>query len=201
MFTGIIESQAIVQDVQKTGQGVMRITFESPVSAELKIDQSVSHDGVCLTVVACDDKSHTVEVIDETLRRTHFTTLKPGDRLNVERAMMAGARLDGHMVQGHVDTLGTVISIEENTFVFSHPVEFDLLVVMKGSICINGVSMTVMHTRSGELGVALIPYTLENTGFGTLVTGDHVNLEFDILGKYVQKHLAHRSSEIIAETM
>lgn len=201
MFTGIIETQAVVRVVESKGHGVMRVTFESPVSGALKIDQSVSHDGVCLTVVACDDTSHTVEIIEETLKRTHFPNLKSGDRVNIERAMMAGARLDGHMVQGHVDTQGTVKSVEDNTFLFSYPSEFDDLVVMKGSICINGVSMTVMHTTAGVLGVALIPYTLEHTGFGTLAVGDRINLEFDILGKYVQKHLAHRSSEIIAETM
>ncbi len=201
MFTGIIEAQAIVGVVNYDGHGVMRATFESPISGGLKIDQSVAHDGVCLTVIACDERSHTVEIIEESLKRTHFTDLKPGDKVNLERAMMAGARLDGHMVQGHVDTLGTVKSIEENTFLFSYPNVFDTLVVMKGSICINGVSMTVMHSAPGVLGVALIPYTLEHTGFGTLAVGDHINLEFDILGKYVQKHLEHRSSEIIAETM
>ena len=201
MFTGIIETQAIVRVVERKDREVMRVTFESPISDALKIDQSVSHDGVCLTVVACDSSSHTVEIIEETLKRTHFTNLQPGDRVNIERAMMAGARLDGHMVQGHVDTLGTLTSIEENTFLFSYPVEYDDLVVMKGSICINGVSMTVMYNTPGVLGVALIPYTLENTGFGALAVGDHINLEFDILGKYVQKHLAHRSSAINAETM
>jgi len=193
MFTGIIEAQAIVRIVQNNGHGVMRITFDSPVSGALKIDQSVAHDGVCLTVISCDEESHTVEVINETLRRTHFSQLSTGDKLNIERAMMAGARLDGHMVQGHVDTLGKVKSIVENTFVFTFPPEFDPLVVMKGSICINGVSMTVMHTDSGELGVALIPYTLEHTGFGTLSIGDSVNLEFDILGKYVARMLGTAS--------
>jgi len=201
MFTGIIETQAIVTAVESSGRGIMRVTFESPISGALKIDHSVSHDGVCLTVVACNENTHTVEIIAETLKRTHFPGLKRGNKLNIERAMMAGARLDGHMVQGHVDTLGTVKSIIDNNFIISYPSEFDPLVVMKGSICINGVSMTVMHTASGELGVALIPYTLEHTGFGTLTTGDKVNLEFDILGKYVQKNLAHRSSEILAETM
>lgn len=201
MFTGIIETQAIARGIEKMGQGVLRVTFESPISGELKVDQSVAHDGVCLTVIACDDKTHTVELIEETLKRSHFRNLKSADHVNIERAMMAGARLDGHMVQGHVDTLGTLESIEDNTFLFSYPKEFDPLVVMKGSICTNGVSMTVMYSTPGILGVALIPYTLEHTGFGTLVVGDHINLEFDILGKYVQKHLAHRSNDFIPGTM
>ncbi len=201
MFTGIIEAQAIVSAVNSNNQGGLRVTFDSPLSGELKIDQSVSHDGVCLTVVACDDASHDVDIIHETLKRTHFEYLKSGNRVNIERAMMAGARLDGHMVQGHIDTVGTLKSIADNTFLFSYPTEFDPLVVLKGSICVNGVSMTVMHTSPGILGVALIPYTLEHTGFGTLAVGDSINLEFDILGKYVRKNLAHRSSEIIPETM
>jgi riboflavin synthase len=201
MFTGIIETQAVVQAVKSDDQGVMRVTFTSPISSLLKIDQSVSHDGVCLTVVAFNDFSHTVEIIEETLRHTHFSTLSPGKKVNIERAMLTGARLDGHMVQGHVDTLGKVKSIVDNDFIFSHPDEFDSLVVMKGSICINGVSMTVSHVAQGELGVSLIPYTLEHTGFGALAIGDDVNLEFDILGKYVQKNLAHRSSENRAEAM
>jgi len=195
MFTGIIEARASVKHVLNDGTRIKRVTFESPISAELKIDQSLSHDGVCLTVISCDAKSHTVEIIEETLLRSHFKDLKPGKRVNLERAMKADSRLDGHMVQGHVDTSGTLKSIQDNLFVFSFPHEFDPLVVMKGSICINGVSLTVMHTANGELGVALIPYTLENTGFGALKIGDPINLEFDILGKYVQKQMSHRSSE------
>ena len=192
MFTGIIESTARVQSIDSTTRpGIMHITFESSLADQLKVDQSLAHDGVCLTVVKCDNTSYSVDVIDETVKRSNIGDLSAGSRVNLERAMVSGARLDGHMVQGHVDTVGILESIAGEYYNFTCPEEFDALIVHKGSICINGVSLTVTSVAPGRFSVALIPYTLEHTNLGALQTGDRVNLEFDILGKYVQKNLAH----------
>jgi riboflavin synthase len=192
MFTGIIETAASVAALNTDRTtGILRATFSTPLTSELKVDQSIAHNGVCLTVVAIDGNQYSVDIIPETLAVTNFGELSKGDRVNLERAMISGGRLDGHMVQGHVDAKGTVSSIQDGYWHFSYPPKFDPLVVMKGSICINGVSLTVTHSAKGTFGVALIPYTLEHTNLGDLKAGDSVNLEFDILGKYVQKNLAH----------
>ena len=192
MFTGIIESAAQVVGLSTDERtGILRATFRTDLTQELKVDQSLAHNGVCLTVVAILDDEYSVDIIPETLERSNLGKMKVGDRVNLERAMISGGRLDGHMVQGHVDAVGTLTSIDNGYWHFSYPEEYDQLVVMKGSICINGVSLTVTHSIPGSLGVALIPYTLEFTNLGDLNAGDTVNLEFDILGKYVQKSLAH----------
>lgn len=193
MFTGIIEALGRITGMDERDHGVRRYTFASRLSSDLKIDQSLAHDGVCLTVVAQGTGEHSTDVIPETIERSRFADLKVGDTVNLERAMLANARLDGHLVQGHVDTIGQCQEIEDGYYSFTYPVRYSSLVVEKGSICINGVSLTVARCSDGLVTVALIPYTLEHTNFGSLVTGNMVNLEFDILGKYVQKHLQHYS--------
>lgn len=197
MFTGIIETVGIVEEVTTSGD-IVAIRMASEISKELKVDQSVAHNGVCLTVVACDDKTHTLQLITETINKSNFGFVKQGDRVNLERAMVAGARLDGHLVQGHVDSVGKLVDISDNHFTFSYEPEFEALVVMKGSICVNGVSLTIADNTPGHLAVALIPYTLEHTNLGDLEIGDSVNLEFDILGKYVLKQMQNRPHESIA---
>ncbi len=199
MFTGIIEAPGRVQAIRTEGSNV-HFTIASPISHELKIDQSVAHNGVCLTVVGLGGGTHTVTAIDETLRRSNLGDLREGDLINIERAMLANARLDGHLVQGHVDTTGlctaTTALDGSWTFQFEYPFLPEYLLVDKGSICINGVSLTVVNPHedlpSGKAGfsVAIIPYTWEHTNFKTLRPGDRVNLEFDVIGKYVAKYLA-----------
>ncbi|MEZ4957583.1 MAG: riboflavin synthase [Saprospiraceae bacterium] len=198
MFTGIIETIGKIANIQKEGSNV-HFTVHSPISNELKIDQSVSHNGVCLTVVALDDQSHTVTAIEETLIRSNLGKLQIGDPVNLERAMKPNARLDGHMVQGHVDATGNCIGIEERDgswyFYFEYEYQPEYLLVDKGSVCINGVSLTVVKPDEDAAGkarfsVAIIPYTFEHTNFGHLKKGDTVNLEFDVIGKYVAKYMA-----------
>lgn len=191
MFTGIIETLGAVQSIRKEGTNV-HFTVESPISQELKIDQSVSHNGVCLTVVAVNDHTHTVTAVEETLKRTNLGDWQVGSLVNLERAMLANARLDGHMVQGHVDATGECIAIEELDgswyFRFRYtPTEAHLL-VDKGSISVNGVSLTVVEPHHDIFSVAIIPYTYEHTTFKTLHVGDRINLEFDIIGKYIAKY-------------
>lgn len=188
MFTGIIEAQGEVIAVAKEGSNI-HFTINSGLSHRLKIDQSVAHDGVCLTVVACDDQSHTVTAVAETLLKTNLGQWKGGRILNLERAMKLGDRLDGHIVQGHVDTTGTCIDRKEadgsHLFRFEFPEKFAALIIEKGSICINGVSLTAFNAGKNTFEVTIIPYTLEHTNFRNLQAGDAVNLEFDILGKYM----------------
>lgn len=188
MFTGIIEDQGKVTWVVKEGSNV-HFTVESKISKTLKIDQSVAHDGVCLTVVACDEKQHTVTAVAETLLKTNLSGWKEGRVLNLERAMKLGDRLDGHIVQGHVDTTGLCISKAEvngsHLFRFEFPESFAALIIEKGSICINGVSLTAFNAGRHTFEVTIIPYTLEHTTFRYLEAGDAINLEFDILGKYM----------------
>ena len=195
MFTGIIEAlgevTAIVQDREN-----IDFTVSSAISDELKIDQSLSHDGVCLTVVRKDDHSHTVTAVQETLMRTRLADWRVGSRVNLERAMQAGARLDGHIVQGHVDTVGTCREVREagGSWYYTFSYDTDDLLVDKGSICINGVSLTVVEPKDATFRVAIIPYTHEHTNFRELRAGDRVNLEFDIVGKYIARQLhAYRS--------
>lgn len=193
MFTGIIEALGKVVAMDREGTNV-HITIESPLSHELKVDQSVAHDGVCLTVVACDQHAHTVTAIEETLKRTAIGLWVPGRLVNLERAMPANGRLDGHIVQGHVDATGRCTGIEAREG--SHYVHFEYepkpehLLVDKGSICINGVSLTVVSPQENRFSVAIIPYTWQHTNFHQLQAGDRVNLEFDIIGKYIARHLA-----------
>ena len=200
MFTGIIETQGTIDHAAVDGD-ITTIRIISGISKELKVDQSVAHNGVCLTVVDCNATSHTVQLITETINRSNFGYVAPGDRVNLERAMIAGARLDGHLVQGHVDSVGKLTEITDNHYTFSYDLEYEPLVVMKGSICVNGVSLTIAGNTPGHLTVALIPYTMEHTNFGGLKIGDKVNLEFDILGKYVLKNIANRSYESLAGTV
>ena len=196
MFTGIIEALGKVSRVRPDG-GNVHFTIESPVSPELKIDQSLSHNGVCLTVVACGENMHTVTAVPETLHRSNLGSLRPGDLVNLERAMQLNARLDGHLVQGHVDVTGTCTRVEALdgswVFHFEYPFSHERLLVDKGSICINGVSLTVIRpSENGStacFSVAIIPFTFEHTNFNSLKVGDQVNLEFDVIGKYVAKYL------------
>ena len=188
MFTGIIEAAGEIQKIEREADNV-HFTVSSPISDALKIDQSLAHDGVCLTVVRLGEGTHTVTAIRETLERTRLGQWSVGDRVNLERAMVAGARLDGHMVQGHVDTVGHCTGVEEAGgswyFSFRYPAETGHILVDKGSICINGVSLTVVEPTADTFRVAIIPYTYEHTNFGNLAAGDGVNLEFDVIGKYV----------------
>lgn len=190
MFTGIIESAAKVIQLKKENTN-LHITLSSEITTELKVDQSVAHNGVCLTVVAIDGNQYTVTAIEETLNKTNLGHLQEGSIVNVERAMKMNARLDGHIVQGHVDQ--TAICIEslnkDGSWIFSF--EYDSsssnVTIEKGSICINGVSLTVVDSKINSFSVAIIPYTYEHTGFKTMAKGDVVNLEFDVIGKYVKR--------------
>jgi riboflavin synthase len=194
MFTGIIEALGTVEKLASDG-GNVHITVSSPISSELKIDQSVSHNGVCLTVVSLGEGTHTVTAIAETLRKTDISTWEKGDIVNLERCMPAHGRFDGHIVQGHVDCLGKVVSIEEENgswlFNFVHDKGTDFT-VEKGSICVNGTSLTAFNTSDTGFSVAIIPYTYEHTCFHRLREGDMVNLEFDIIGKYVARMVGAR---------
>jgi riboflavin synthase len=195
MFTGIIESLGTVVGVANEGTN-RHFTIASPFAGELKIDQSVAHDGVCLTVVALDVAAgtHVVTAIDETLKKTNLGQWQPGRHLNLERCLAAGGRFDGHIVQGHVDATAECVSVEDQNgswlFRFRHEAGPQRLTVEKGSITINGVSLTCFNSTPTEFSVAIIPYTYEHTGFHQLQAGDRVNLEFDIVGKYVAKLLA-----------
>ncbi|MEY3321238.1 MAG: hypothetical protein RLZZ417_821 [Bacteroidota bacterium] len=191
MFTGIIESLGTVEAISLHGTN-KEFTISSPISNELKVDQSLSHNGVCLTVTAIEDGRHQVTAIDETLQRSNLDSLKVGETVNLERAMSGLSRFDGHLVQGHVDTVGQVVSENDIDgswlFTFSFPQENKHLLVDKGSVCINGVSLTVINPTNTTFQVAIIPYTFEHTTFRTLKKGNPVNLEFDILGKYIAKY-------------
>ncbi len=193
MFTGIIEGLGKLTSIEKEGDNY-HFTFNGPFTSELKIDQSVAHNGACLTVVKIDGEQYTVTAIDETLKRTNLGTLSEGDFVNLERCMVAGARLDGHMVQGHVDQTGTCERVEELDGSWKYWISYNPnannITVEKGSICINGVSLTVVDSTSDSFSVAIIPYTYEHTTFKNLKVGNKVNLEFDIIGKYVAKILS-----------
>lgn len=191
MFTGIVEEIGEVIDIIKEDQNA-HFVIKSVISSELKIDQSISHNGVCLTVVAQQEDWHKVTAISETLGITNLNSLKKGDLVNLERCLKIGDRLDGHMVQGHVDSTAKCIKVTEENgswrYLFEGNSEVEQLVVHKGSICINGVSLTVTKTMNQELEVAIIPYTYEHTNFQQIQVGDLVNIEFDILGKYFLKN-------------
>jgi riboflavin synthase len=196
MFTGIIEEVVSVVDV-KTENTNKHFTFKSNNASELQVDQSIAHNGVCLTVVGLDkeNQQYTVTAIKETLDKTNLDTLHPGDLVNFERCLKIGSRLDGHMVQGHVDTTAECIEVmsENGSWIFRFKYDADEVTVPKGSITINGVSLTVVDSLEKEFSVAIIPYTFENTSFKRLNKGDRVNLEFDVIGKYVRRILAQQS--------
>jgi riboflavin synthase len=194
MFTGIVEEVAEVVEVQT--QGTNRdLLLRARMTPELKVDQSVSHNGVCLTVVRIAGDTYTVTAVEETLQRSNLGALKPGDVVNLERSLRIGDRLDGHLVQGHVDTVVQCIGMYDRdgswTFVFTLPDEAQLL-VPKGSICLNGVSLTIAALDAQSFSVAIIPYTFAHTTFHRLKPGDRVNVEYDVLGKYVQRMMAGR---------
>jgi riboflavin synthase len=192
MFTGIIEQLAVVKKVIKEAEN-LHVTLEAPFTQELKIDQSVAHNGICLTVVQIEGQEYTVTAIRETIEKTNIEQWKVGTKVNVERCMQMNGRLDGHIVQGHVDVTGICIAIEDQQgswkFTFRHPE--DQVTVEKGSITVNGTSLTVVDSQKDTFSVCIIPYTYEHTNFHQLKVGDSVNLEFDIIGKYVAKLFAH----------
>ena len=195
MFTGIIEAFGTIKSLEKESTN-LHITLESDLAKTLKIDQSVAHNGVCLTVVACDKKTYTVTAIEETLLKSNMGTLQINDLVNLERAMKLGDRLDGHMVQGHVDQIGIVNKIDKLEGSWKYSIEYDRsfsnITVSKGSITINGVSLTVVDSFENSFTVHIIPYTFEHTNFNDFEIGTKVNLEFDIVGKYLTKlHSMH----------
>ena len=190
MFTGIIETLGTIQEIKKDKDNI-HITMDSSITAELKIDQSVAHNGICLTVVALKDTSYTVTAIDETIKKTNLGNWEVGDSVNLERAMKLGDRLDGHIVQGHVDQTGTCIEAAETNgswlYTFEYNEELNNLTIEKGSITVNGVSLTVINSKKNQFSVAIIPYTYEHTNFNSFKIGTKINLEFDVIGKYVSK--------------
>lgn len=190
MFTGIIETIAKLEKLEKENSNI-HFTFSSSITGELKIDQSVAHNGVCLTVVNIEDKEYTVTAIEETLLRTNLGNLTAGSEVNLERCMPANGRFDGHIVQGHVDTTAICKSIKDLNgsfeFLFEHSKAKNFVTVEKGSICVNGVSLTVVQSTDISFTVHLIPYTIKHTNFKNLKVGDKVNIEFDIIGKYLAK--------------
>lgn len=190
MFTGIIETLGTVQEIKKENSN-LHISIRSTITVDLKIDQSVAHNGVCLTVVALDENYYTVTAINETLKKTNLSDLSVGDLVNLERAMKLGDRLDGHIVQGHVDQTGTCTSITEENgswfYTFEYDDKLNNLTIEKGSITVNGVSLTVVNSRKNKFSVAIIPYTHEHTNFKNFKIGTRINLEFDVIGKYVSR--------------
>ena len=190
MFTGIIETAATIAQIEKDNDNI-NITLTCPIVPELKVDQSLAHDGVCLTVVALTPNSYTVTAIKETLEKTNLGSWAVGSVVNLERAMRLGDRLDGHIVQGHVDQVGTCKSVEEAGgswyFTFQYDAGANNITIEKGSITVNGVSLTVVNSKANEFSVAIIPYTYEHTNFKTIQAGTVVNLEFDVVGKYVAR--------------
>jgi len=192
MFTGIIENMAEVVDV-KPNKNNLDILFKSDLLFELKVDQSISHNGVCLTVADISNETYLVNVVKETIDKSNFDSIRVGDMVNVERSMMLNDRLDGHIVQGHVDQIAECVSIDEQggsyvmTFKYK---KSENITVEKGSICVNGISLTVCNSKENTFSVAIIPYTWDNTNLKNINVGDTVNLEFDIVGKYIAKLLS-----------
>jgi riboflavin synthase len=191
MFTGIIESTGTITALQPEGSNV-HIHIDSSLTDELKIDQSIAHNGVCLTVVDFPQSGrYVVTAIQETLKKSNLGDLNVGDMVNLERCLKAGDRLDGHMVQGHVDTTAVCEEIREEDgswyFRFSHEEGPHFITVEKGSVCVNGISLTVVDAHPKGFSVAIIPYTYEHTNLKNLVVGDRINVEFDILGKYIAR--------------
>lgn len=196
MFTGIIETLAEVVSTRKDG-GNLVITIQTPLAGELKIDQSVAHNGVCLTVTNIQGDTYETIAVAETLQKSNLGQLTPTQFVNLERAMVFNGRIDGHLVQGHVDSVGECLSCQEQDgswlYRFRYPKEFAALIVEKGSICMNGISLTVFDVTDDEFSVAIIPYTYEHTNVSKIKAGSLINLEFDILGKYVARQMAVRN--------
>ena len=190
MFTGIIETMGTITRIEREG-GNVHYSLSSNITHELKIDQSLAHNGVCLTVVAIDGDQYTVTAIQETLDKTALKQWAVGDKINLERAMRLGDRLDGHLVQGHVDEVASCISVEDQDgswlYRFAYSEDSKNMTIEKGSICVNGTSLTVVGSEPNSFGVAIIPYTYEHTVFHQLKKGDLVNIEFDMVGKYIAK--------------
>lgn len=190
MFTGIIETLGIIKDLKKNNSN-LDITISSVITHELKVDQSVAHNGICLTVIAISNDEYTVTAIKETIEKTNLSDWKIGDFINLERAMKLGDRLDGHIVQGHIDQTGICKSIEEAEgswyFTFEYNRDLDNITIEKGSITVNGVSLTVVNSKENQFSVAIIPYTFEHTNFKNFKIGTKINLEFDIVGKYISR--------------
>jgi riboflavin synthase len=192
MFTGIIENMAEVIDV-KPNKNNLDITFKSDLLSELKVDQSISHNGVCLTVADISNETYLVNVVKETIDKSNFDSIRVGDMVNIERSMILNDRLDGHIVQGHVDQIAECVSIDEQggsyvmTFKYK---KSENITVEKGSICVNGISLTVCNSKENTFSVAIIPYTWDNTNLKNINVGDTVNFEFDIVGKYIAKLLS-----------
>jgi riboflavin synthase len=190
MFTGIIETLGTIQEIKKDKDNI-HITIDSAITSELKIDQSVAHNGICLTVVDIKDSLYTVTAIGETIKKTTISHWEKGDSVNLERAMKLGDRLDGHIVQGHVDQTGTCIATHETNGSWSYTFQYDdalnNITIEKGSITVNGVSLTVVDSKKNEFSVAIIPYTFEHTNFHDFKVGTKINLEFDVIGKYVSR--------------
>ncbi len=195
MFTGIIETLGTIQEIKKENTNV-HITMNSSITGELQIDQSIAHNGICLTVVALNDTSYTVTAIDETIKKTNLSDWEIGDSVNLERAMKLGDRLDGHIVQGHVDQIGTCITAEETDgswlYTFEYDENLNNITIEKGSITVNGVSLTVVDSKNNQFSVAIIPYTHEHTNFNTFEVGTRINLEFDVIGKYISRLYANK---------
>ena len=194
MFTGIIETLGVIQEIEKDKDN-LHITIASSITDELQIDQSVAHNGICLTVVSINKTFYTVTAIGETIKKTTITHWQKGDSVNLERAMKLGDRLDGHIVQGHVDQIGTCTTVKETNgswyYTFNYDESLHNITIEKGSITVNGVSLTVVDSRKNEFSVAIIPYTFEHTNFNTFEVGTKVNLEFDVIGKYVSRLYAN----------
>ena len=193
MFTGIIETTGFIKNISVTGTN-RSFWIESSISQELRVDQSVSHSGICLTVEETDGSSHKVTAIEETALKTNVREWKIGDIINLERSLRLESRLDGHFVQGHVDTVATCIEIKEKNgsweYEFRIPKKFSELIIEKGSICVNGISLTAFNVKKKSFGVAIIPYTHEHTNIKTVQQGDLVNIEFDLIGKYILRKLS-----------
>ena len=196
MFTGIVECMGKIVSIETKGSNHI-FEIQSEISKELKVDQSVSHDGVCLTVTKVSNDKHQVTAVEETLAKTGLGKMLPGNLINLERSMLNNGRFDGHIVQGHVDQTAIVEGIEEKDgswlFTFAFMPSDNSLLVEKGSICVNGVSLTCFDVKNDHFTVAIIPFTYENTTFGKLQNGSVVNLEFDILGKYIQRILKNKA--------
>ncbi|MBN8567033.1 MAG: riboflavin synthase [Flavobacteriales bacterium] len=190
MFTGIIETLGRIKSIEKE-QDNIHISISSDITNELKIDQSVAHNGICLTVVAIENDCYTVTAIKETIEKTNLGHWKNGDVVNLERAMQLGDRLDGHIVQGHVDQIGKCINVENANgswyYTFQYDSSLNNITIEKGSITVNGVSLTVVNSKRNEFSVAIIPYTYEHTNFHAIKDGSVINLEFDVIGKYVSR--------------
>ncbi|TAD95705.1 MAG: riboflavin synthase [Bacteroidetes bacterium] len=193
MFTGIIESLAKISSIQHEKSNVI-FKIQSDISSQLKVDQSLAHNGVCLTVTEIQENEHWVTAIDETMKKTNLSSWKVGNWINLERCMPANGRFDGHFVQGHVDQIGVCSNILDENGSWRYTIEYDPKIgnftVEKGSICVNGISLTVIDSQIGKFSVAIIPYTYEHTNFKGLQIGDQINLEFDVFGKYLKQMLA-----------